>query len=243
MQAIRVWVWLHDASTHEVELRHAFNKAHNSQQSRFEMLAARLVNVEAKHAVPAPSLPQAPAGSAIAAEEVRATSATRRGKSSLQIFHRLCARRDRAIDAMPAGGAATKGYWRRVMQEWEALSEAEQADICEIAQGERQAALSNATSIAAGEIVADTCTPGDAVAVPCAPGLPFSIEKMTAASIGGWSDEQSCVQPLQPFCQPKFHAIARECCLSAKDVCSVLKKQHVRKHKSNTNKHAIISLL
>jgi hypothetical protein len=151
--AILLWASLHDGDTHDIELKHALNKRQNTTLSKFELLAARYVNAEAKstasrrHATAeaevAQPLPAPP--KTVSASRVSAC------KSGIQLYHREASRRDRAIGIVgPTSlNPVSKEYWQRIKLEWEAMSPSLQARFNDLAKLESQAAASAARASAA----------------------------------------------------------------------------------------------
>jgi hypothetical protein len=130
-EVIQMWADQHDCSTFDIELIHARNQGHTHRQNTWDVIAGRHVNAEAKYMVKVAQLARASrehdtddtqtqSDTRVAQapdQHSQPSSRTRPHKSALQLFHKVCARRDKHLDINPC----TKDYWKQVKSEWAAL--------------------------------------------------------------------------------------------------------------------------
>lgn len=149
---IRLWASLHAGDTHDLELRHAWNKRNNTPLTKYELLAARYINLEAgasaragAKAKPIDAPAVADGDAEIAPRRVHAGRAAP-STSGLQLCHRMASRRDKAAGVFAAiiGLRPTsREYWARFKREWAALSQSEQDEYRDLAQQEAAARVSD----------------------------------------------------------------------------------------------------
>jgi hypothetical protein len=135
---LKVWVSLHKMSTHDVELQHAQNKQATNMLNQWETLAARSVIRNARgHCQQAFDVARARAqahgaadpgpGSESEASCIQPASRARAYKSGLQMYHKVCSKRDAENGFLKQRGMRplSRPYWAIVKDEWQGLNVAE----------------------------------------------------------------------------------------------------------------------
>ena len=131
VECLAVWCFLIDGDTHDMELWNGWLKQHNVGLSTFHLAAARLVNGQAKAALP-PILP----GNEQEDDDANGASSSHlcAERSAIQLFHKHCVRRDRAAGLIAPGewNPVSREYWQRTKAEFAALTDAEKQDYEEL---------------------------------------------------------------------------------------------------------------
>jgi hypothetical protein len=150
-----IYLWadqLVDVDTDDLEIMHGRSKNQSCDLNRWELVAARGVNDTLRQKFRQGAQDRREDRGANPEPTTKATGPACRGrshKSGLQLFHKLCAARDKELGVLRSN-PVSKTYWAIVRTEWDALSPLDRVQYDAIVNGSLQVMNSRAVAISNG---------------------------------------------------------------------------------------------